>query len=117
MLIRDVADTMDEVHALVDEHMVYLQRLGPKAQIVDKLMRERKEHIQKMVDFEQSASDPERLFRSSFQLNEEERWRNTCFSTLVKYDDELYKAVREFEQVSGKPFMYKDDRYLDILVR
>ena len=69
-----------------------------------------------MVDFEKTASDPKRLFQSSFQLLEEERWRKTCFPTLLMLDDALVQAVQEFERVSGKPFIYDHCRYLDTLV-
>ncbi|KAG2220153.1 hypothetical protein INT45_013851 [Circinella minor] len=113
--LHEKADTMDEVHLLVDEHIKYLQRVQPRARAVARLMKQRKELIQKMVDFEKTASDPKRLFRSSFQLNEEERWRKTCFPTLLTLDDALVEAVQEFERVSGKPFIYDHCRYLDTL--
>ncbi|KAI7857933.1 hypothetical protein BDC45DRAFT_499701 [Circinella umbellata] len=113
--LHEKADTMDEVHLLVDEHIKYLQRVQPKARAVARLMKQRKELIQKMVDFEKTASDPKRLFRSSFQLNEEERWRKTCFPTLLMLDEALVQAVHDFERVSGKPFIYDHCRYLDTL--
>ncbi|KAI8149357.1 microtubule associated protein-domain-containing protein [Fennellomyces sp. T-0311] len=113
--LHEKADTMDEVHLLVDEHIKYLQRVQPKARIVARLMKQRRELIQKMIDFEKTASDPKRLFQSSFQLNEEERWRKTCFPTLLMLDDSLLKAVQDFERVSGKPFIYDHRRYLDTL--
>lgn len=69
-----------------------------------------------MINFEKNASDPKRLFQASFQLLQEERWRNSCFPNLLQLDDALFKAVREFEYVSGKPFIYGQRRYLDTLV-
>lgn len=69
-----------------------------------------------MINFEKNASDPKRLFQASFQLLQEERWRNSCFPNLLQLDDALFKAVREFEYISGKPFIYGQRRYLDTLV-
>lgn len=69
-----------------------------------------------MVDFEKTASDPRRLFRASFQLNEEEKFRRTCFPTLLQLDESLLKAIQDFERASGKPFMLGNRRYRDTLV-
>ena len=44
-----LADTMDEVHVLVDEHIRYLQRVQPKARAVARLMKQRKELIQVII--------------------------------------------------------------------
>ncbi|KAI9260636.1 microtubule associated protein-domain-containing protein [Phascolomyces articulosus] len=113
--LHEKADTMDEVHLLVDEHIKFLQRVQPKASAVARLMKQRKELIQKMIDFEKTASNPKRLFQSSFQLVEEEKFRKTCFPTLLMLDDSLVQAVQEFERVSGKYFIYDHCRYLDTL--
>ncbi|CDS02677.1 hypothetical protein LRAMOSA00082 [Lichtheimia ramosa] len=113
--LHEKADTMDQVHLLVDEHMKYLQRVQPKAILVAKIMKQRNDLIQEMINFEKNASDPKRLFQASFQLLQEERWRNSCFPNLLQLDDALFKAVREFEYVSGKPFIYGQRRYLDTL--
>ncbi|KAI7886717.1 hypothetical protein K492DRAFT_202988 [Lichtheimia hyalospora FSU 10163] len=113
--LHEKADTMDQVHLLVDEHMKYLQRVQPKAILVAKIMKQRNDLIQEMINFEKNASDPKRLFQASFQLLQEERWRNSCFPNLLQLDDALFKAVREFEYISGKPFIYGQRRYLDTL--
>ena len=56
-----------------------------------------------MIDFEKSASDPRRLFRSSFQLVEEEKFRKTCFPTLMKLEQKLEKAIVAWEQGVSSP--------------
>lgn len=80
------------------------------------LMQERKDLIQKMIDFEKKASDPKRLFQASFQLLEEEKWRNSCLPRLLKLDRDLIRAIQEFEKLAGKPVMFGEKRYLDTLV-
>ncbi|ORY99814.1 microtubule associated protein-domain-containing protein [Absidia repens] len=109
------ANTMDTVHLIIDKHMNYLEHIQSSSYIVSTIMKERKELIQKMIRFETSASDPKRLFQASFQLMEEERWRKTCFPTLLQLDDALIKAVQEFESISDKYFMVGNTRYLDML--
>jgi hypothetical protein len=51
-----------------------------------------------MMDFEKSASDPRRLFRSSFQLLEEEKFRKTCYPTLLKMEERLSKLLNDWEK-------------------
>ncbi|ORY93790.1 microtubule associated protein-domain-containing protein [Syncephalastrum racemosum] len=113
--LHEKADTMDEVERMVTEHMDFLKRMQPYSKKVARLMNKRKELIQKMIDFEKTASDPNRLKGSSFRLNEEERWRKTCFPTLLSLDDALWDAVVEFERALGRYFFHDGKRYLDVL--
>jgi hypothetical protein len=69
-----------------------------------------------MIDFETSASDPKRLFQASFRLMEEERWRKTCFPTLLQLDNLLIKAIQDFERMSEKHLLVGTKRYLDVLM-
>lgn len=69
-----------------------------------------------MVEFEKTASDPRRLFKSSFQLLEEERWRKTCFPTLLKMEEDLVFAVQKLESITGQHFVLDDERFLMTLV-
>ena len=50
-----------------------------------------------MIAFEQTAKDPKRLFRSSFQLNEEEKFRRRAYPTLLKLETILTEAIEKFE--------------------
>ncbi|CAO3634774.1 unnamed protein product [Cunninghamella blakesleeana] len=107
--------TMDDFHLIIKNHMEYLNRIMPTCKLVSKIMDKRKKLIQKMIDFEASASDPKRLFKASFRLNEEERWRKVYFPSLLELDDALIKAVKKLERVSGKYFLVGEERYLNIL--
>ena len=74
--------------------------------------------VQKMLEFEKTASDPRRLFRSSFQLNEEERFRKTCFPTLMKMENALKVDVAQFEIDNGPGAVveWKGEKFLDLMV-
>jgi len=58
-----------------------------------------------MIAFEQTAKDPKRLFQSSFQLNEEEKFRRRAYPTLLKLETTLMDAIEKFEQ--GKCLVYR----------
>ncbi|KAG1264971.1 hypothetical protein G6F68_003952 [Rhizopus microsporus] len=109
-------NTKQEIKFTVDKHIRYLRSMVPKGQALLVLMKERKDLIQKMIDFEKKASDPKRLFQASFQLLEEEKWRNTCLPRLLQLDRSLIKAIQEFEKLAGKPVMFGGKRYLDTLL-
>jgi hypothetical protein len=109
--------TKQEIKSEVDLHIAYLESIRLEGQALKALMKERKELIQKMIEFEKKASDPKRLFQASFQLIEEEKWRNTCLPRLLLLDRQLIKAIGEYEKLAGKPVMIGDRRYLDTLVR
>ncbi|KAJ3003545.1 UNVERIFIED_CONTAM: carboxypeptidase C prc1, partial [Siphonaria sp. JEL0065] len=79
------------------------------------LIEQRAALLAKMVDFEKSASDPKRLFRSSFQLNEEERFRKTCVPSLIKLEDVLKSRCRSFEEEHERHFVFRGSRFLDTL--
>ena len=66
--------------------------------------------------FEVSASDPKRLFRPSFQLIEEEKFRKTCYPNLFKLEAKLIASIIEFEKSDQQPFQFDNERYLDKLV-
>ncbi|GAA5808538.1 hypothetical protein MFLAVUS_001929 [Mucor flavus] len=109
-------NTKIEIKTTVDKHMTYLNSIHIEGQALKALMKERKELIQKMIDFEKTASDPKRLFQASFRLIEEEKWRNSCLPRLLHLDRALIKAIGEFERLAGKPVMIGERRYLDTLL-
>lgn len=59
--------------------------------------------LEKMVVFERQASDPKRLFRSSFQLNSEEKFRKMAVPTLLKIEREVMESERLYAE------KYKED--------
>ncbi|OAQ36333.1 hypothetical protein K457DRAFT_384875 [Linnemannia elongata AG-77] len=86
-----------------------------KSEPVYKLMMTRSNHIEKMIAFEQTARDPKRLFQSSFQLVEEEKFRRRAYPTLLKLESTLLNAIIRFEQEHEQSFMYEGLPYLETL--
>nr|KAJ3419693.1 carboxypeptidase C prc1 [Polyrhizophydium stewartii] len=82
---------------------------------INRLIEQRQDLLAKMHDFERTASDPRRLFRPSFQLVEEERFRKTCLPSLMKIEADIVDAVKHLEQETGEPFCEGDARYIDKL--
>lgn len=65
--------------------------------------QERKELLLKMSAFEEQASDPRRLFRSSFQLNSEEKFRKMAVPTLLRVEKEIFTLADRYSEEFEKP--------------
>ncbi|KAI8924617.1 microtubule associated protein-domain-containing protein [Entophlyctis helioformis] len=92
-----------------------LQTRFNRYQSIYKLIDDRKMLLQRMKDFETTASDPKRLFRPSFQLLDEEKFRKTCLPTLKKTEMLLRDAVTAYENDTEQEFELNGERYLDTL--
>ncbi len=66
--------------------------------------------IQKMRDFERSASDPARLFRSSFQLLQEEKFRKTALPSLLAGEHKIQAKLAEYCDGFGEEFVLEAER-------
>ncbi|KAJ3082013.1 carboxypeptidase C prc1 [Quaeritorhiza haematococci] len=103
--------TMELARKAIEELEIRLA----KCRALYRLVEERADFIQKIIDFERSASDPKRLFAKSFQLVAEEKFRKTCYPTLLKMEEEIRKTVLAFEAESGQLFYYEGARWLDTM--
>ncbi|KAJ1961362.1 hypothetical protein H4R35_007453, partial [Dimargaris xerosporica] len=90
--------------AIVQAETQTLQTAFQRWKSLFQLLQDRKHLIKRMVEFEKSASDPRRLFQSSFRLNEEERFRKTCYPTLLGMEHRLHIGLQEFEHDFGFAF-------------
>ncbi|KAL1925301.1 uncharacterized protein VTP21DRAFT_184 [Calcarisporiella thermophila] len=108
-------NTSAGVKMKISDLLVLLGSLAVKATRIFKLINERREFINKMIEFEKNASDPRRLFHSSFQLMQEEKWRRTCYPNLLKLEDALLRSIKHYEEVEAKPFLHEGTRFLDTL--
>ncbi|KAJ1345354.1 hypothetical protein BSLG_000867 [Batrachochytrium salamandrivorans] len=97
------------------QELVTLSQLYATYQLIYKSIDDRNAILKKMKEFEMTASDPKRLFRPSFQLVEEERFRKTCYPTLMKIEATLRDQIIAIELASGTPFNIDGSRYLDAL--
>lgn len=87
--------------------------LQPRLELSKTLLesiKTRSEFIQKMRDFEKSASDPARLFRPSFQLLQEEKFRKTALPTLLNLEAKLQSKLREYHDAFGEEFCDAEGR-------
>lgn len=73
--------------------------------------------IAKMREFEKSASDPARLFRSSFQLLQEEKFRKSALPSLLSLESQLKAQLSEFKAKFDEEFWFEDENvpYLQVL--
>lgn len=75
--------------------------LRPKLELTETLhaaIATRAQLIEQMRQFERSASDPARLFRSSFQLLHEEKFRKTALPSLLAQETRLRGQLAEFKR-------------------
>ncbi|KAF9130959.1 hypothetical protein BGW39_002423 [Mortierella sp. 14UC] len=104
-------EKLERIQAEIEGCRARYSKSGP----VYKLMMTRSNHIEKMIAFEQTASDPKRLFQSSFQLVEEEKFRRRAYPTLLKLENTLLDAIMKFEKEHEQSFMYEGLSYLETL--
>ncbi|KAF9375671.1 hypothetical protein CPB97_011319 [Podila verticillata] len=86
-----------------------------RCESVYKLMMTRSNHIERMIAFEHTASDPKRLFQPSFQLVEEEKFRRRAYPALLKLESTLVEAIEKYEREHDNTFMYEGAPYLSTL--
>ncbi|KAK1347553.1 hypothetical protein LUQ84_003088 [Hamiltosporidium tvaerminnensis] len=78
------------------------------------LIHKRKNFVEKMLTFEKVASDPKRLFKSSFQLLNEEKFRKSAVPNLLKIEEELKRELEAFESKYGI-YVYNGKNYKNSL--
>ncbi|KAM0675681.1 hypothetical protein GVAV_001049 [Gurleya vavrai] len=81
---------------------------------INDLIKKRDEIKNKMIQFEINASDPKRLFRSSFQLLNEEKFRKNAVPNLLKIENSLLVKVIEYEK-NFEAFFYKGEIFRENL--
>lgn len=89
----------------LNEMMNKIKELAPKKDMfceIGNLIEKRKMFIEKMTEFEKIASDPRRLFKSSFQLNSEEKFRNTAYPSLLNLEKNIFELIEKYEKVFDK---------------
>lgn len=69
---------------------------------IRKNLQDRVNLVQAMIEFEKNASDPARLFRSSFRLLQEEKFRKTAYPNLLKMESSLRTIVSAYQ---ASPFI------------
>lgn len=96
----------DQINALLPKKSLYCE--------IIELIERRQQLLLKMTEFEKIASDPKRLFKSSFQLCTEEKFRNTAYPSLLKLEESIFSRTDAFEKNFG-PFLYAGANYRALL--
>jgi Microtubule associated protein (MAP65/ASE1 family) len=106
-------EEIEEEEGRVEKIEGVISRLREEAQILKEVgewMGEREILKEKMVVFEKEASDPRRLFRSSFQLVSEEKFRNMAVPTLLRLEKEILDGAQKYETLFGRAMEIRGDR-------
>ncbi|KAI8910441.1 hypothetical protein EDD86DRAFT_270030, partial [Gorgonomyces haynaldii] len=88
----------------LEQEIKRLQTILLKSKSILDVHQQRQDLLLKMQNFEKTASDPKRLFRPSFQLLEEEKFRKTCYPTLLKLESQLFQLLDKYQQDMGEHF-------------
>lgn len=107
--MRQYSVTEESLDAMREQ----INELLPKKELfceIVELVGKRCQLLQKMTEFEKIASDPKRLFKSSFQLNVEEKFRNTAYPSLLKLEESIFGLLERYEEAFGT-FLYEGQEY------
>ena len=99
---------------LIEQEINLLQGKAKAYHFIKQHIEKRDQIKQEMIDFEVSASDPKRLFRPSFQLMAEEKFRKTAFPSLLRIESKIRTLISEFEANHGT-FLYKSKEFLPVM--
>jgi hypothetical protein len=103
MFGMDMAD-YERTEEGVEEMTKMIGELESKRELfllIKSLIGKRVELVDRMNEFEKEASDPRRLFRSSFQLLNEEKFRNSAYPNLIRIEEMILKSIDEYEERFG----------------
>lgn len=103
---QEILEQMRQYSAVetLEKQSALIHALKPIAEahaVIRVKVEKRQALIQRMKEFELSAADPNRLFGSSFRLNQEERFRKAAYPTLVKIETDLLALLGEFREKNG----------------
>ncbi|KAG0442283.1 hypothetical protein DMUE_0389 [Dictyocoela muelleri] len=90
---------------LIKKMRLKIDELLPKKEqylSIYKLVEKRQNFVQKMIEFEQMASDPKRLFKNSVQLINEEKFRKNAIPQLLKIESKIFLEIKEYENLFGE---------------
>lgn len=104
-LLASVEEYTAEGLQQLARHLAVLQPKLEQTREVIQSIDARTSLIQRMREFEISASDPARLFRSSFQLLQEEKFRKTALPNLLTLESRLKGQLAEYERRFGEAFI------------
>lgn len=106
---EETEEGLEKIERVIEEMLPKKEMFLEILSLIDK----RDSLLVAMIEFEKIASDPRRLFKSSFQLLSEERFRKSAAPTLFRTERELLDRIVEYERQFG-PF-YLNGNYKEQL--
>lgn len=100
--------TADGLQLLSRQIAILQPKLEISLQIIS-IISARYALIEKMREFEKSASDPARLFRSSFQLLQEEKFRKSALPNLLNLEQNLKNQLLDYKNKFSEDFYYENE--------
>ncbi|GMI43899.1 hypothetical protein TrCOL_g9137 [Triparma columacea] len=115
----DEEDFTDELLQKHDDEIEVLQARLDQMRPMLRMIERREEVIAERTKYEELQKDPDRLKQRggalTKQLMMEEKMSKRIKKDLPKYNDALSKKLKEWENECGEPFMFKGERYADIM--
>lgn len=94
---EETEEDLEKIERAIEEMLPKKEMFLDILSLIDK----RDSLLVAMIEFEKIASDPRRLFKSSFQLLSEERFRKSAAPTLFRTERELLDRILEYEGQFG----------------
>ncbi|XP_025411967.1 protein regulator of cytokinesis 1-like isoform X2 [Sipha flava] len=108
----------EDVMDLLDIEVENTKKFYQENIAIYNLIEDRKHLWNKMIIMQEQANDPGRLWQNrGGQLLKEEKERKVIQKELPKIEKELKNLLHIYEQNEGKPFIYNDERLLDLIER
>lgn len=101
-------EEQEQILTRLESQAAALQKESSILTRIQGFTEERRELLRKMSEFEEQASDPGRLFRSSFQLLSEEKFRKMAVPTLLRVEREILALAEEYAQVFSREPRFGD---------
>ncbi|KAI5170765.1 hypothetical protein NEFER03_0224 [Nematocida sp. LUAm3] len=108
-------DQQEELLSRVENQAKNIEEEYSILRNITEFISERKELLRQMAIFEERASDPQRLFRSSFQLVSEEKFRKMAVPTLLRVEKEILTLSEKHTQLFSRPVIIESRKIIEDL--
>lgn len=112
-------DFTDELLQQHDDEIAVLQARLDQMRPMLRMIEKREEVIAERTKYEELQKDPDRLKQRggalTKQLMMEEKMSKRIKKDLPRYNDALMKKLKEWEKECGEAFMFKGEKYADIM--
>ncbi|GMH62652.1 hypothetical protein TrRE_jg3967 [Triparma retinervis] len=115
----DEDDFNDELLQKHDDEIAVLQARLDQMRPMLRMIEKREEVIAERTKYEELQKDPDRLKQRggalTKQLMMEEKMSKRIKKDLPRYNDALVKKLNEWERECGEAFMFRGERYADVM--